>query len=358
MKPQVAIIVPVYNVEKYVRRCLESLVSQTLKDLEIICVNDGSTDGSAFVLNEFAQKDARIKVISRVNGGLSAARNTGLDNVTAPFVMFCDSDDAFSPDACRMMYDAIKDGKSDFVRFGVELIRGKESVCPSVRESFFQLQIPEGHVQLSDKIVKILDHCVTNKIYKADLISRYGIRFPVGLVHEDSCFHLKYSMVSRTAMVVEKKLYMYFLRFDGIMSQQGKKVRQSTDYIRIMDDVYEFAIKNSLWATKGTIFLKFFPYFFNIAYHGLPSGCKKDVCCDLALPLLQKIGKCEIVKLTHGASRKALLSILKRKYAFFGKRYFGVGPFKIFKVVSKPSRFEIRVLGIPVWLRRYPDESL
>ena len=93
MQPKVSVIIPVYNVEKYLRQCLDSVVNQTLKDIEIICIDDGSTDNSLNILKEYAQKDNRIKIISKKNGGLSSARNAGLKFATGEFVGFVDSDD-------------------------------------------------------------------------------------------------------------------------------------------------------------------------------------------------------------------------------------------------------------------------
>lgn len=92
-QPKVSIIVPVYNVEKYLAKCLDSLVNQTLKDIEIICINDGSTDNSLEILNTYAQKDSRITIIDKKNEGVSAARNTGLNISKGEYIMFVDSDD-------------------------------------------------------------------------------------------------------------------------------------------------------------------------------------------------------------------------------------------------------------------------
>ncbi len=89
----ISVIVPVYNVEKYLSKCLDSIINQTYQNLEIICVDDGSTDSSPMILEEYAKKDSRIKIITRQNGGLSAARNTGVKNATGEFVSFVDSDD-------------------------------------------------------------------------------------------------------------------------------------------------------------------------------------------------------------------------------------------------------------------------
>jgi hypothetical protein len=115
--------------------------------------------------------------------------------------------------------------------------------------------------------------------------------------------------------------------------------------------------RNGLWEKKAELFFKFYAYFFNIAYHSMP-GEFKDECYELALPLLNKIGEKEIIKKTDGAYKKALTSILKRDYVYFGRRYLGVGPLKFVKIVSKVSRFEVRLLGIPIYIKRYPYAPL
>ena len=354
---KIAIIVPIYNVEKYLRRCLDSLLAQTFRDIEIICVNDGSKDGCAVILDEYVDKDSRINVVHQVNGGLSAARNTGLARATSPYVMFLDSDDEYHPEMCARMFGAIKSGDCDFARCGVELVRVKPDVCTAVNDSYFNLSIRDGFVSLSDSLVKTIDSCVTNKIFRRDLIVKYNILFPINLIHEDSCFYLKYAMVSNSAWILSARLYRYILRDNGIMSQQGKLKKQSLDYIRIMDDIYAFMQRNDLWEKKAGLFLKFYAYFFNIAYHSMPDGSKSE-CYDLALPLLNKIGEQEIIEKTDGAYRKALASIFKRDYIYYGRRYLGFGPLKLVKVVSKVNRFEVRLFGIRVYLKRYPYAPL
>jgi glycosyltransferase involved in cell wall biosynthesis len=354
---KVSMIVPIYNVEKYLRRCLDSLLAQTFRDIEIICVNDGSKDGCAVILDEYVDKDSRINVVHQVNGGLSAARNTGLAHATSPYVMFLDSDDEYHPEMCARMFDAIKSGDCDFARCGVELVRAKPDVCTAVNDSYFNLSIGDGFVSLSDSLTKMIDSCVTNKIFRRDLIVKYNILFPINLIHEDSCFYLKYAMVSNSAWILSAKLYRYILRDNGIMSQQGKLKKQALDYIRILDDIYAFMQRNGLWEKKAELFFKFYAYFFNIAYHSMP-GEFKDECYDLALPLLNKIGEREIIEKTDGAYKNALTSILKRDYVYFGRRYLGIGPLKLVKIVSKVSRFEVRLLGIPIYIKRYPYAPL
>ena len=107
--PKISVIIPVYNVEEYLPVCLDSVLAQTFSDFEAVCVNDGSPDNSAAILEKYAKKDARIKVVSRPNGGLSAARNTGLENACGEYIYFLDSDDYIHPQLLEILYKKICD---------------------------------------------------------------------------------------------------------------------------------------------------------------------------------------------------------------------------------------------------------
>ena len=111
--PEISIIVPVYNVEKYIRCCIDSLLAQTYKNIEILLIDDGSKDRSGIICDEYALKDDRIRVIHKANGGVSSARNMGLDNAIGKYIMFCDPDDYVEPTWCEKMFDAI-DGSGGF----------------------------------------------------------------------------------------------------------------------------------------------------------------------------------------------------------------------------------------------------
>ena len=115
MVPKFSIVVPIYNVEKYLPRCIDSLVNQTLQDIEIILVDDGSPDGSPAICDAYAEKDPRIKVIHKLNGGVSAARNDGLRISKGEWVIFCDSDDWMELDACENLYMCGNEKKVDVV---------------------------------------------------------------------------------------------------------------------------------------------------------------------------------------------------------------------------------------------------
>ena len=116
--PKISVIVPVYNVEKYLAECLDSIINQTLKDIEIICLNDGSTDNSLAILKEYASKDSRIILIDKQNDGLGYTRKIGLDNATGKYILFCDSDDYYAElTAFEELYNYIEKVKVDVVIF-------------------------------------------------------------------------------------------------------------------------------------------------------------------------------------------------------------------------------------------------
>lgn len=128
MENKVSVIVPIYKVEKYLERCVDALIGQTLKDIEIILVDDGSPDGCPAICDKYAQKDDRIKVIHKKNGGVSAARNDGLAIASGEYVIFCDSDDWMEPEAFEALYAAAKEKDADVAVGDINLIRGQQVI--------------------------------------------------------------------------------------------------------------------------------------------------------------------------------------------------------------------------------------
>ena len=118
---KVSVIIPVYNVEKYLSACLTTVINQTLYDIEIICVNDGSTDNSLIILEEFARADSRVKIINKENGGLSSARNAGIKEACGNVLMFLDSDDSIAPNACERVWREFLEEPTDIVTFGTKI---------------------------------------------------------------------------------------------------------------------------------------------------------------------------------------------------------------------------------------------
>ena len=202
---QISIIVPVYNCEGDVMRCLESLMAQTYKHWEAICVDDGSTDASPALLDELAARDSRFRVIHQANGGVSRARNVGLDCVRTPYITMLDADDVLEQDALEKMYTCMQENPCDMVLIGIKRVL-KDKVILSgcgrlsagkllAHPSQFFLDVPPGPVA---------------KLYRNDIIRQHQIRFPSGMkIGEDFMFNARYWCYTRTIHVLNECLYLY-----------------------------------------------------------------------------------------------------------------------------------------------------
>lgn len=195
--PKISIIVPVYNVEKYLRRCLDSIVDQTFTDFELLLVDDGSTDQSGKICDEYNEKDARIKVFHKENGGVSTARNLGLDNAIGEYVSFVDSDDWVEPNYCQTLVDNI--GDADIMFFD-EIWHYEDGCSPIVSSGSF---CSHERNEIEKKILQMISNehnhnyfgYTWNKIFKREIIDSNDIRFVDGLsVSEDEIFTLDYCL--------------------------------------------------------------------------------------------------------------------------------------------------------------------
>lgn len=232
---KISIVVPVYNVEKYLRACLDSLVGQTLRELEIICVDDGSTDGSPSILAEYAARDRRVTVITQANRGLSAARNTGLERARAEYVTFVDSDDAVEPCAYEQAL-AHMSAEVDYVCFGVSIV-GDARAKRRYRKYFHPYFT--GQVELSEAVMLRSNACVWNKIFRRSIIEQHGLRFPEGLCYEDNYFFQAYGAVARRGYYLADAWYRYSCRAGSITnSSQRETCRDGVQIARRLAELW------------------------------------------------------------------------------------------------------------------------
>lgn len=181
-----SVVIPVYNVEKYLRECLDSVSSQDFDDLEVICVNDGSTDGSPEILAEYRKSRKNMIVVNRPNGGLSIARNSGLDKVTGKYVYFLDSDDFLLPGALKIMLDFAMNTDVEVVGFNVKTDAGLYYF-----KNDFNIDRCTGEDYLKifyHHVGRYYNAPVWMYLYKADFIRRHGLTFAPGRLHEDNEF--------------------------------------------------------------------------------------------------------------------------------------------------------------------------
>ncbi|MBO7244902.1 MAG: glycosyltransferase [Alphaproteobacteria bacterium] len=204
--PKISIIVPVYNVEQYLPKCLDSLINQTLKDIEIICVNDGSTDGSLSVLKDYAQKDKRIRIIDKENSGPGACRNMGIEKATGEFIQFVDSDDWIEPETCEVCYQKAKEHNVDMVSFNA-LFHKKEKSNP-----YIYYNINEEKIITWQDISRVLFQShfnVWHYIFKKSLLDKHLIRFPNIVMGEDVPFTLNAWLSVKGVYIIPKLFYHY-----------------------------------------------------------------------------------------------------------------------------------------------------
>ena len=172
-RPKISIIMPVYNAGKYLPTCLKALSAQTLKEIEIICIDDGSADNSLKILQKYAEQDKRFKVYTQKNAGPAAARNQGLKKAQAPYLMFCDADDWYEPNMCERLYRKIISNSLDVVCCHpiLEVEDGGKRPLP---DNFY---FPQKGPSIS---LMEINCFLWNKILKKDLIDHYHITFPTG----------------------------------------------------------------------------------------------------------------------------------------------------------------------------------
>ncbi len=229
--PEISVIIPVYKVEKYLRKCVDSVINQTYKDLEIWLIDDGSPDNCPAICDEYAAMDSRIKVIHKKNGGLSDARNSALDVMNGKYVTFVDSDDYISGDAIQTLYDALINNQADISVGNMASIDDNGNIS-----SFYTPAEAEAVLENEEILTSLNQPCAQNRLYKAEIFSE--IRYPVGRLYEDVfTWHKVLSKVKRIALT-GKVSYYYLVRSGSIMHSEYDI--RFTDIVFAIKERYEW----------------------------------------------------------------------------------------------------------------------
>lgn len=232
MKPLVSVVVPVYKVEKYLTRCLNSLCGQSLHEIEIILVDDASPDRCGIICKEFAAKDKRIKVIHHTeNKGLSAARNKGIQNAEADYLMFVDSDDWVAPDYCKNPYNCAVDYHADIVMFNYMRVTSYKPLQDSGSKS--TISSASGYRSQIDALGLIhnnVGQAAWNKLYKKVLFN--DISYPEGFLCEDWGTTYKLILKTKNIYYLDQVLYYYCCQRPGSITSQ-KNNRSFNDWIEL-----------------------------------------------------------------------------------------------------------------------------
>jgi CDP-glycerol glycerophosphotransferase len=240
VSPLVSVVVPIYNVEEYLRACLESIQFQTLEDLEVIMVNDGSTDGSVAIAESFAARDPRFKLITQENGGLSRARNTGADAASGEYLAFVDSDDVIPRDAYQLLVTPLQETGSDFATGNVHrLMQGSVAPARFLAKAFDRTRL-KTHITKFRPLVA--DRIVPNKVWRRSFWEGHGYRFPEGVLHEDIPVVLPAQFAARSVDVIHEPVYFYRVRegADLSITQRRLETRALLGRIDAIEHVFDY----------------------------------------------------------------------------------------------------------------------
>lgn len=277
--PLISVIIPVYNVEEYLSRCLDSVIKQTYTNLEIIVVDDGATDNSGKICDEYREKDKRIKVIHKLNGGLSDARNVGLDTATGEYISFIDSDDWVSNDYIEYLYLLLVKNECDVSVCG--FCRTKEKILKKKMETK-KIEIYEKEVAVENLLYQKISTSAWGKLFRIKLWD--DVRFEVGKIYEDVEPIYLIFQKSKRVVVTNQNKYFYFCRKGSIVNQ--KFSIRKMDYVencrKVLENVKtnypmfeKAAISRLMWAEIHVLMYMNKPeYYFN-EYRMLKDDIKK-----------------------------------------------------------------------------------
>lgn len=243
--PLISVVVPVYNTAKWLRNCLDSLIAQTYQKLEIICVNDDSTDESARILEEYASKDERVVVINQKNAGVSATRNRGISHATGELLTFVDSDDWLELDTYEKGVKYMVPGV-DLVCFG-SFIDGETTLEEkNRREKYYRIRYIGRHCCGAKEIINT-DAGTCDKIFRLDLVRKKQISYPEGYAYgEDYAFYVMYAAVARDTYFLNEKLYHYRVHPTSAIASARKGNIRCVDHLKILPHVFQFFEKGSV----------------------------------------------------------------------------------------------------------------
>lgn len=245
MALKISVVVPVYNVESLLPRCLNSLLSQSFIDLEIICINDGSTDNSLMILQDYAAKDSRVKVLTQKNMGLSATRNRGVDEACGEYISFIDSDDWIEVDFYKNLYQAAGEFDADIVQCGLRKTgRKKDKVlsCINAEESNF-----------IEKYCKLDNGFAWNKLYRRELLNRYKLRFAEGLFYEDLLFNSQVFYFASKVKMIDYCGYNYYFNPVSITNAPEKEKKRLNDSREVSRRIICFGEEQGILQTEMAV---------------------------------------------------------------------------------------------------------
>ncbi len=331
--PAVSIIIPIYNVEKYLAECVDSILGQTFQNIEIILVDDGSSDLSGKMADDYAAKDSRIKVIHKENGGLSSARNAGMKIARGDYIYFCDSDDYISLNAIGILYKIATENNLDMVLFNADSFLNKDDIGNKVLESIVNICNEKYNrtVCTREKVKKgteLFAELSTNNEYMAPVWLQFvkrayylenQLRFYEGIIYEDNLYSLKALLLAQRVMFLPEKFYHRRVRAGSIMTSR-EEFKNFYSYFVVYCEAVQFLSSHVFEAFVAKEAEKVI----NVIYKGNASRIwrtlsenEKAGFCE-QLPMLQRILFTEIIGNGETENRKLRKELcdIRRSYSF------------------------------------------
>ena len=265
--PKISVIVPVYKAEAYLHRCVDSLLAQTFTDFEVLLVDDGSPDRSGEICDEYARKDRRVRVFHKENGGVSSARNMGLDNARGEYVCFVDSDDWVEGNYLKIMYGDISNYNVDLVVHGFRRFtpEGKEIGCESYSDLLYDLDI-DLHQMLSEQSLYYRGSPYEKK-KKKNIIVKRNIKFDISIhFGEDLCFLFDYLSAIHRVLFSSKSHYNYIQYNNSSVHKRFTFLQEYTGYTHLKDSFYNLFRDEKTGQSEKTIIEHCRPYLGWVAF--------------------------------------------------------------------------------------------
>lgn len=331
---EVSVVIPVYNVEEYLSACLDSVLNQTYRDIEIVCVDDGSSDGSLEILKKYEKLDNRIIVISQPNKGVSSARNVALDCLSGKYVVFCDSDDTFEPDLIEKSVCEIKKNDDDIVIFGMNIIKN------NIKKVRHDIKILEENSFYSDdlEVIMSLSHNVCNKMFKTEFLKKHSIKFIENIkTIEDGIFCVMCVLNKAKIRLLPFALYNYVVDRENSATNNKQNV--------VKNDIQAFfafehtGMLNNLDDETFLVVIKKF-------LSGLWVYYGEDEYRNIYRPQIKSF--LSYLEKTYGKSRLQQLKLYRKL-----QNELGLGGFlkQIFSIYNKDDFKFLRILGLKIKIR-------
>jgi glycosyltransferase involved in cell wall biosynthesis len=277
---KISVIVPIYNVEKYLAQCLEHIINQTFEDIEIICIDDGSTDNSPKILDEFAKKDERIKIISQKNRGLGATRNRGIEVAKGDYIYFMDGDDYLELTALEELYEISKKHCLDFAIFKINNFED-ETGEPIIDEYYSMPYLKRrvgdnvfNYADVADIALKLAVNTYGN-FFKREFV--LDLRFPEGLLFEDNVFFAKSLFKAERVYFHDRFLYNRRVRKDSLSNAFSIGL---LDTIDITDLLLDLTNEYGYDQYKNELYYRIFHNIYSI-FEGAPDDCKSELFFEI-----------------------------------------------------------------------------